>query len=61
MTIFPTHKTEYKTKLPRHEVINRLEHNDFYVIGFDYKLVNADNGHTLKPIREELGPRNSLK
>ncbi len=59
MTIFPTHKTKLKTKLPRHEVLNRLVHNDFYVWGFDYKLDKIKYDYFLKPVRQELGPRNS--
>ena len=58
MTIFPTHKTELKTKLPRHEVLKRLEDNDFYVVGYDYKLEKNQNGYTLKPVHEPQGPRN---
>lgn len=59
MTIFPTHKTELKTKLPRHEVLKRLVHNDFYVAGFDYKLDKINYDYILKPVRQELGPRNA--
>jgi len=59
MTIFPTHKTELKTKLPRHEVLKRLVHNDFYVSGFDYKLDKIKSNYILKPVRQALGPRNS--
>lgn len=59
MTIFPTHKTELKTKLPRHEVLKRLVHNDFYVWGFDYNLDKIKHDYILKPVRKPLGPRNS--
>jgi len=59
MTIFPTHKTELKTKLPRHEVLKRLVHNDFYVWGFDYKLDKVKHDYLLKPVRQALGPRNA--
>lgn len=59
MTIFPTHKTELKTKLPRHEVLKRLVHNDFYVWGFDYKLDKIKSNYILKPVRQALGPRNA--
>lgn len=38
MTIFPTHKTELKTKLSRQEVIDRLEFNNFYYPNVDYEL-----------------------
>lgn len=58
MTIFPTHKTELKTKLPRHEVVKRLEDNDFYVVGYDYKLEKNQIDYTLKPVHEPQGPRN---
>ncbi len=59
MTIFPTHKTQLKTKLPRHEVLKRLVHNDFYVWGFDYKLDKVKHDYLLKPVRQALGPRNA--
>ncbi len=59
MTLFPTHKTELKTKLPRHEVLKRLVHNDFYVAGFFYKLDKIKYDYILKPVRQEFGPRNS--
>ncbi len=59
MTIFPTHKTELKTKLPRHEVLKRLVHNDFYVWGFDYKLDKIKFDYILKPVRQAFGPRNA--
>lgn len=58
ITVFPTHKTELKTKLPRHEVLKRLETNDFYVVGYDYKLVKNHDDYTLKPVHEPQGPRN---
>ena len=38
MTIFPTHKTELKTKFSRQEIINRLECNDFYYPAASYEL-----------------------
>ena len=59
MTIFPTHKTELKTKLPRHEVLKRLVHNDFYAWGFNYKLDKIKHDYILKPVRQPLGPRNA--
>ena len=59
MTIFPTHKTELKTKLPRHDVLKRLVHNDFYAWGFNYKLDKIKQNYILKPVRKPLGPRNA--
>lgn len=58
MTIFPTHKTELKTKLPRHEVLKRLENNEFYAIGYCYKLEKSDADYTLKPQRDTTVYRN---
>ena len=52
MTIFPTHKTRLKTKLPRHEVLRKLENNDFYALGYDYKLEKTDSQFTLNPYRD---------
>lgn len=52
MTIFPTHKTELKTKLPRHEVIKRLQHNDFYALGYCYELEKNNENYTLTPKRD---------
>ena len=38
MTIFPTRKTELKTKLSKQEAIERLEFNKFYHPNTDYEL-----------------------
>lgn len=55
MTIFPTHKTELKTKLPRQEILERLESNNIYTIGFYYKLKENGKDYILNPIRKERG------
>ena len=55
MTIFPTHKTELKTKLPRQEILERLESNNIYTIGFYYKLKETGKDYILNPIRKERG------
>ena len=54
MTIFPTHKTELKTKLPRYEVINRLENNDFYALGYCYELEKGNADYSLIPKRDNI-------
>ena len=59
MTIFPTHKTELKTKLPRHEVVKRLEDNDIYTVGFKYVLKENGISYRLEPKRKDRG-RNIL-
>ena len=55
MTIFPTHKTELETKLPRQEILERLESNNIYTIGFYYKLKETGKDYILNPIRKESG------
>ncbi len=55
MTIFPTHKTELKTKLSRQEILEKLESNNIYTIGFYYKLKENGNDYILNPTRKESG------
>ncbi len=52
VTIFPTHKTELKTKLPRHEILKRLEGNDFYALGYNYKLIKDKEKYFIVPERD---------
>lgn len=52
MTIFPTHKTEFKTNLSRQEVIDRLECNDFYFPGAHYELKKYTGYHELITVNE---------
>lgn len=56
MTIFPTHKTEYKTALPKDEVINRLEYNDFYAPNCDFELRKHNGYFTLLVINRDTHP-----
>lgn len=55
MTIFPTHKTELKTKLPRQETLEKLESNNIYTIGFYYELKENGKDYILNPIRTNRG------
>ncbi|MDO4420118.1 MAG: hypothetical protein Q4B92_07120 [Ruminococcus sp.] len=55
MTIFPTHKTALKTTLSKQEVLERLEHNNIYTIGFYYELKENGTAYTLNPVRKESG------
>ena len=55
MTIFPTHKTELKTKLSKQEVLERLEKNNIYTIGFYYELKNKGTSYLLNPTRKDHG------
>lgn len=55
MTIFPTHKTELKTKLPHQEVLKRLERNNIYTIGFYYELKENNTSYILNPVRKDRG------
>ncbi len=55
MTIFPTHKTELKTTLSKQEVLERLEQNNIYTIGFYYELKEKGTAYILNPVRKESG------
>lgn len=55
MTIFPTHKTELQTKLPRQETLEKLESNNIYTIGFYYELKENGKDYILNPIRTNRG------
>lgn len=55
MTIFPTHKSELKTKLSRQEILDRLEHNNIYTIGFYYQLETNGKSYLLNLVRKESG------
>lgn len=55
MTIFPTHKTQLKTKLSHKETLERLESNNIYTTGFYYKLKENGKDYILDPIRKESG------
>ncbi|MBQ7809516.1 MAG: hypothetical protein IJ346_00950 [Clostridia bacterium] len=55
MTIFPTHKTELKTKLTKQEVLNNLEQNNIYTVGFYYELKQTNKSYILNPFKKERG------
>lgn len=55
MTLFPTHKTELKTKLPRQEILERLKSNNIYTKGFYYELKENRKDYILNPIRKGSG------
>ena len=57
MTIFSTHKTELKTKLPRQEVINRLECNDFYNPAASYELKKHTGFFELITVNKNKPPK----
>lgn len=55
MTIFPTHKTKLKTDLSKQEVLEKLECNNIYTIGFYYELKENGTAYTLNPVRKNSG------
>ncbi len=59
MTIFPTHKTELKTKLSRQEVIDRLEFNNFYYPNTDYVLKKLPGHFMLMSVHHYDPPTNA--
>ena len=55
MTIFPTHKTKLKTELTKQEVLNNLEQNNIYTVGFYYELKQNSKSFILNPVKKERG------
>mgnify|MGYP003290814777 CR=1 FL=1 len=58
MTIFPTHKTQLKTKLSRQEILENFEHNNIYTLGFYYELKENGKSYILNPVRKENSRQN---